>query len=57
MSSTRSKARAGALAGAVALALSFAAQAQDLSFDIPAGDLGTALNAPAATRRTCRRSS
>ena len=45
MSSIRSKARAGALAGAVALALSFAAQAQDVSFDIPAGDLGAALSA------------
>ena len=45
MSSIRSKARAGALAGAVALALSFAAQAQDLSFDIPAGDLNAALTA------------
>ena len=45
MSSIRSKARAGALAGAVALAFSFAAQAQDLSFDIPAGDLNAALTA------------
>ena len=33
MRSTGSKARAGALAGAVAIALSFAAQAQDLTFD------------------------
>ena len=45
MRSTGSKARAGALAGAVAIALSFAAQAQDLTFDIPAGDLNAALTA------------
>ena len=45
MISIRSKARAGGLAGAVALALSFAAQAQDLNFDIPAGDLNAALTA------------
>ena len=45
MRSTGSKARAGALSGAVAIALSFAAQAQDLTFDIPAGDLNAALTA------------
>ena len=45
MISICSKARAGALAGAVALVLSFAAQAQDLNFDIPAGDLNAALSA------------
>ena len=41
----RNAARASILAGAVALALSFAAQAQDLTFDIGAGDLKAALEA------------
>ena len=42
---SRAGARASILAGAVALALSFAAQAQDLTFDIGAGDLKAALEA------------
>ena len=37
--------RAGALAAAVASLLAFSAQAQDLKFDIPAGDLKSALDA------------
>ena len=41
----RNATRASILAGAVALALSFAAQAQDLNFDIGAGDLKAALEA------------
>ena len=42
---SRTATRASILAGAVALALSFAAQAQDLTFDIGAGDLKSALEA------------
>ena len=42
---SRTGTRASILAGAVALALSFAAQAQDLTFDIGAGDLKAALEA------------
>ncbi len=42
---SRAGARASILAGAVALALSFAAQAQDLTFDIGAGELKAALTA------------
>ena len=41
---SRTGTRASILAGAVALALSFAAQAQDLTFDIGAGDLKAALD-------------
>jgi len=41
----RNAARAPIIAGAVALALSFAAQGQDLTFDIGAGDLKAALDA------------
>ena len=41
----RAAARASILAGAVALAFSVAAQAQDLTFDIGAGDLKAALEA------------
>ena len=45
-SNSRTKApRAGALAAAVASLLAFSAQAQDLSFDIPASDLKSALDA------------
>ena len=41
----RTGTRASIIAGAVALALSFAAQGQDLTFDIGAGDLKAALDA------------
>ena len=45
-SNSRTKApRAGALAATVAALLAFSAQAQDLNFDIPAGDLKSALDA------------
>ena len=41
----RTRSRAGVLAGAMAMILAAAAQAQDLNFDIPAGDLVAALDA------------